>query len=87
MNSRDNIRAALDKQESFLDTTPRLSLWDTAVRCDVQVTTETSPDNAVSKALPPGQVSSYSSFSGSIALNKEKYPASPVPAILTGRDE
>jgi len=86
LNSRDNLRATLDRQEIVLNTIPKLTLSDRAETCGVQATTESSSNTAVWNILPPVQASSHSSFSGSIALDREKSPVSPVPAVLTGRD-
>jgi hypothetical protein len=87
LNTRDNLRATLDRQEIVLGTIPRFRVSDTPGTCGVPVTAELSSNAAVSKILPPIQVSSYASSSGSIALDREKYPVSPVPASLTGTDK
>ncbi|KAN0130233.1 hypothetical protein V8E53_011990 [Lactarius tabidus] len=89
LNTRDNLRATLDRQEIVLGTIPTFTVSDTPGTCGVQVTTESRSNAAVSKTLPPIQVASYgyTSFSGSTVWDGEKYPVSPVPAILTGRDK
>ena len=87
LNSRDNLRATLDRQEIALGTIPKISISDTVLTCGVRVTTETSSNTAVSKTLPQVQDSSHLSYSSSIAFDREKYPVSPEPIILTGRDK
>jgi hypothetical protein len=83
LNSRDNLRATLDRQEIVLGTTPKFRLSDTAGACGMQVATESSLNTAVSNILPPVGVSSYAPSSGSIS-DREKYPVSPVPAVFDG---
>ncbi|KAN0130223.1 hypothetical protein V8E53_011980 [Lactarius tabidus] len=72
LNSRDNLRATLDRQEIVLGTIPRFRVSDTPGTCGVPATAELSSNAAVSKILPPLQVSSDASSSGSIALDREK---------------
>ncbi|KAN0130228.1 hypothetical protein V8E53_011985 [Lactarius tabidus] len=67
LNSRDNLRATLDRKDIVLGTIPKFTALDTPGTYGVQVTTELSSNTAVSKILPPLQVSSDASSSGSIA--------------------
>ncbi|KAN0130225.1 hypothetical protein V8E53_011982 [Lactarius tabidus] len=69
LNTRDNLRATLDRQEIVLGTIPRFRVSDTPGTRDVQVMAELNSNAAVSKFLPPIQVSSYDfmSFSASTA--------------------
>ncbi|KAN0135513.1 hypothetical protein V8E53_006792 [Lactarius tabidus] len=67
LNTRDNLRATLDRQEIVLGTIPRFTVSDTPRT--MQVPTELGSNAAVSKTLPPVQVCSYgyTPFSGSTA--------------------
>jgi len=53
LNSRDNLRATLNRHDIGLSTIPKPVISDTAVTCGVQVTTESSSNTAVSEILPP----------------------------------
>jgi len=85
LNTRDYLRETLDGSglvmSTFTQRSPSSNAGN-AVRCGVQVTTETSNTLAGSKTLPPVQFSSDTSYSESesVALDREKYPVSPVPA-------
>ncbi|KAN0130236.1 hypothetical protein V8E53_011993 [Lactarius tabidus] len=71
LNSRDYLRAVLDRQEIVLGTIPKFTLSDTPGTGGVRVPTELGSNAAVSnlKVLPPIHVSSYgyTSFSDSTA--------------------
>jgi hypothetical protein len=68
LNSRDNLRARLNRQEIVLGTIPNFTPSNTPGACGLQVATESRSNPATSKILPPVQVSSFVvPFSGSIA--------------------
>ncbi|KAH9005784.1 hypothetical protein EDB86DRAFT_3070761 [Lactarius hatsudake] len=83
LNSRDNLRETLHGQEGAVTTfNLRNARKGTTGPCGVQVTTQTSTNTGVPKSLPP--VSSDTSISDSvIAFNREKYPVTPVPGVLS----
>jgi len=74
LNSRDSLRETLDGpgvvMTTFTQLTPSSNAGN-AVRCGVQVTTETSNNLTVSKTLPPVQFSSNTSLSESVALESK----------------
>ncbi|KAN0125348.1 hypothetical protein V8E53_015575 [Lactarius tabidus] len=67
LNTRDNLRATLDRQEIVLGTIPRFTVPDTPGTRSMQVPPELGSNTAFSKILPSVQVSPYGymSFSGS----------------------
>jgi len=81
LNSRDYLRETLDGSEVVMSTLTQITPpGSSAVRCGVQVATETSNNMGV-KSLPPVQFALNTSFSESVSLDREKYPVvSPVPA-------
>jgi hypothetical protein len=84
LNSRNNLREALDGRESVVTTFTQLKArTGPTIPGGVQVTTESSTSTTVPRSLPPVKVSSDASFSDSvIAFDRGKYPTPPVPGVL-----
>ncbi|KAH9028815.1 hypothetical protein EDB83DRAFT_1799671 [Lactarius deliciosus] len=83
LNSRDNLRETLDRQEGIVITL-RKAHTGTAIPCNVQDTTEATTNKDVSESLPvtPVSVSSNTFSDGVMTFDREKYPVSPVPGVL-----
>ncbi|KAH9045813.1 hypothetical protein EDB84DRAFT_1674369 [Lactarius hengduanensis] len=81
LNSRDNLRETLDRQEGIVITLSKAHTG-TTIPCDVQDTTETTTNKDVPESPSPVSVSSDTFSDGVTTFDRGKYPVSPVPGVL-----
>ncbi|KAH9170994.1 hypothetical protein EDB89DRAFT_2183783 [Lactarius sanguifluus] len=78
LNSRDNLRETLDRQEGIVVTLSKIHTG-TTIPCDVQDTIEVTTNKDVSESPPPVSVSFDTFSDGVMTLDREKYPVYSVP--------